>query len=251
MELKEIEAIKEGSFKKITVQYFHQEKESQINCIVLGLTDDQRLAVYTEEGAINNLYPKIIKKITITKSLTPEARTIMKDFYIQHKKFCKEMKVYDEKRQAYNQLYHLNETKLPEAMGYLTEAGFINIVMKNLPPIVKSDLESSGYKTEIHKYNNPILEFSYWKDLIKNFRRGSFVYEEYDGTIHMTEDCEKNKDYQRLIRLNRHPIRLKIKPEEYLSLGDKDWLSYHCSYSVKLTKPLTKEYAIEIAKKIS
>ena len=40
MELKEIEAIKEGSFKKITVQYFHQEKESQINCIVLGLTDD-------------------------------------------------------------------------------------------------------------------------------------------------------------------------------------------------------------------
>ena len=33
MELKEIEAIKEGSFKKITVQYFHQEKESQINCI--------------------------------------------------------------------------------------------------------------------------------------------------------------------------------------------------------------------------
>lgn len=134
-------------------------------------------------------------------------------------------------------------------MGYLTEAEFINIVMKNLPPIVKSDLESSGYKTEIHKYNNPILEFSYWKDLIKNFRRGSFVYEEYDGTIHMTEDCEKNKDYQRLIRLNRHPIRLKIKPEEYLSLGDKDWLSYHCSYSVKLTKPLTKEYALEIAKK--
>lgn len=67
----------------------------------------------------------------------------------------------------------------------------------------------------------------------------------------MTEDCEKNKDYQRLIRLNRHPIRLKIKPEEYLSLGDKDWLSYHCSYSVKLTKPLTKEYALEIAKKIS
>lgn len=35
MELKEIEAIKEGSFKKITVQYFHQGKESQINCIVL------------------------------------------------------------------------------------------------------------------------------------------------------------------------------------------------------------------------
>lgn len=33
MELKEIEAIKEGSFKKITVQYFHQEKESQINII--------------------------------------------------------------------------------------------------------------------------------------------------------------------------------------------------------------------------
>ena len=94
MEFKEIEAIKEGSFRKITVQYFHQEKESQINCI------DQRLAVYTEEGTINNLYPKIIKKITITKSLTPEARTIMKDFYIQHKKFCKEMKVYDEKRQA-------------------------------------------------------------------------------------------------------------------------------------------------------
>lgn len=66
MELKEIEAIKEGSFKKITVQYFHQEKESQINCIVLGLTDDQRLAVYTEEGAINNLYPKIIKILNNT-----------------------------------------------------------------------------------------------------------------------------------------------------------------------------------------
>lgn len=42
MELKEIEVIKEGSFKKITVQYFHQEKESQITGLekVIFLQED-------------------------------------------------------------------------------------------------------------------------------------------------------------------------------------------------------------------
>lgn len=250
MELKELKELKPGSFKKFTCRFYNQREDRYINCIVLGLNKEKsKVEVYTDTGTIVALYHQVIKKVSITKSITPEARKIMKDFYAEYRKFQKDAADFDARRNAYNELYHHNERILPEAMGYLTDEEFVRTVLQNLPLTTKTSLEP--YQVSIDHYGDTTLEFSYSKNLIKHFRRGSFVYEEYDGTIQLTDDCEKNKDYQRLIRLNRHPARLKIKPNEGLSVGDKEWLSYYCDYSFKLTEALTEKYAIAVAKKIS
>ena len=89
-------------------------------------------------------------------------------------------------------------------------------------------------------------------DVEKYFRKASFVYEEYDGTIFLHDKADKDPEYQKYVQKYSSPLPVKQKPKEGLSVGnDKDYLRYHCVYEIEVNKPLTKEYAAELAKKFA
>ena len=67
----------------------------------------------------------------------------------------------------------------------------------------------------------------------------------------MANNAEKTPEYQKYIKNYSHPLPIKTSfAEEYLTVGgDKNYLGYHAEYRIPIdnTKPLTKEYAEELA----
>lgn len=135
---------------------------------------------------------------------------------------------------------------IAKAKGHLTTSEFIDEFKNNLSSEVKMEMEKRDYSVSV--YNNHVIEIYRNKDIQKYFRESSFTYEEYDGCIMMDTDAEKSKEYQGYIKKYRKPLSVKSKPREWLSLGDKDWLSYNCEYNIKIEPILTKEYAKKLAK---
>lgn len=135
---------------------------------------------------------------------------------------------------------------IAKAKGHLTTSEFIDEFKNNLSSEVKMEMEKRDYSVSV--YNNHVIEIYRNKDIQKYFRESSFTYEEYDGCIMMDTDAEESEEYQGYIRKYRKPLSVKSKPREWLSLGDKDWLSYNCEYNIKIEPILTKEYAKKLAK---
>ena len=135
---------------------------------------------------------------------------------------------------------------IAKAKGHLTTSEFLDEFKNNLSSEVKMEMEKRDYSVSV--YNNHVIEIYRNKDIQKYFRESSFTYEEYDGCIMMDTDAEKSEEYQGYIKKYRKPLSVKSKPREWLSLGDKDWLSYNCEYNIKIESILTKEYAKKLAK---
>lgn len=135
---------------------------------------------------------------------------------------------------------------IAKAKGYLTTSEFLDEFKNNLSREVKMAMTNYNYSVSV--YNNHEIEIYRHKDIEKYFRESTFTYEEYDGSIMMYEDAEESKEYQGYIKKYRKPLSVKSKPQEWLSLGDKDWLSYNCEYNIKIEPILTKEYAKKLAK---
>ncbi len=135
---------------------------------------------------------------------------------------------------------------IAKAKGHLTTSEFIDEFKNNLSSEVKMEMEKRDYSVSV--YNNHVIEIYRNKDIQKYFRESTFTYEEYDGCIMMDTDAEESEEYQGYIRKYRKPLSVKSKPREWLSLGDKDWLSYNCEYNIKIEPILTKEYAKKLAK---
>ena len=140
-------------------------------------------------------------------------------------------------------------TQVQKARGLLPRKEFEQAFYDALTPSMRRAMDrfKLGACCGI-SYTDSEIDISRTVDIEKYFRRGSFVYEEYDGTICFISHPEKDKNYMRLVRQYSKPLSTKCKLKEVLTLGDKDWLSYNCMYSIPLKKPLTKDYAQELAK---
>lgn len=126
--------------------------------------------------------------------------------------------------------------------GTLTEDDFIKAFKNELGLAEIWDVSYSSY--------NNSLRIEHREDIEKYFRSGSFVYEEYDGTMMMCPGCEKDPEYQKYIKRYRRELPIKAKLNERLSLGDKDWLTYYGYYDIPLKEKLTEDYAKTLAKTI-
>lgn len=216
---------------------------------VVGVILEQEanyLIIFTMNGYESQVLHRYIKGITFTKSITLEARKLLKDYYQAYTKFQEEKERYQRAIEPLQKIIKgINKDTLTQAMGLLTEEDFIQEFMKNLPSVVEFGLQEFSF--EIY---NGILNIEKRVDIQKYFKPCSFVFEEYDRTLQFTTDCERDKNYQMYIKKYQCLVPgVKTKPHVYLSLGDKDWLSCTTSYDIPLTKPFTAAYAKELSKK--
>lgn len=237
------------------VSYNNYGYEGEFVGILADIREDV-LTFITEKGRMQKLIEsKILKKGYIRNYLT-EARDLFKKRYTAYKE---EMKIKEKINNLNKELQSISkdfnsfEEDMQHAKGLMTYAEFSKTVFENITKNVKDELERYDYEFET-PYGIPYNEeknlyISRNVDIEKWFRSASFLYEEYDGTIHFTSDYEKDKNYQSILRRYSRPLSVKMKFIETLALGDKDWLSYHATYEIPLKKPLTKEYAKEIANK--
>ncbi|MDO4469851.1 MAG: hypothetical protein Q4C84_08410 [Bacillota bacterium] len=213
---------------------------------VILAQEENYLIVFNLNGYESQILHRYIKNITFTKSITPEARKLLKDYYQAYTKFQEEKERYQRAIEPLQKIIKgINKDTLTQAMGLLTEEDFIQEFMKNLPSVVEFGLQEFSF--EIY---NGILNIEKRVDIQKYFKPCSFVFEEYDRTLQFTTDCERDKNYQMYIKKYQCLVPgVKTKPHVYLSLGDKDWLSCTTSYDIPLTKPFTAAYAKELSKK--
>lgn len=161
----------------------------------------------------------------------------------------------------------VNETmplECNKAKGYLSDREFIEIFEKSLSKPVKQELErckhlnvgygsyrddnGTPYDFYIENYNGKALRLERNVDIDKYYRtENEMVYQEYDGTMQFHSGAEKTKTYKNYISKYSNPLPVKSKCEEFLEIGDKDYLIYNCVYRIPLDKPLTEEYAKKLA----
>lgn len=138
-----------------------------------------------------------------------------------------------------------------EASGLLSKTEFYDAFFDSLPGNLKDEMRAYGYGSRMCSgigYRNDELSISREVDIEKYFRHGSFVFEEYDGTVQFVDHPEKDPGYQRILKEQSRPLSVSWPLIETLWLGDKDWLGYSAAYQIPLKKPLTKAYAKELAK---
>lgn len=215
---------------------------------VILAQEENYLIVFNLNGYESQILHRYIKNITFTKSITPEARKLLKDYYQAYTKFQEEKERYQRAIEPLQKIIKgINKDTLTQAMGLLTEEDFIQEFLKYIPISARKRMEQKDFEYEIY---NRTLGIEKRIDIQKYFKPCSFVYEEYDRTLQFTTDCEKDKHYQAYIKKYQCLLpEAKTKPHMYLSLGDKDWLSCTTCYDIPLKKPLTAAYAKELAKK--
>lgn len=243
----EVNFMAKKQIKKLTVSTYHSEEK------ILGieLPDGRFLS---EKNTILN--PRYIKEITQTR-ISSELKNVFYEMYNAQIEKDKLEKERDEIiKQIRKQQLILNQMpdKLQKAKGLLTYDEFVKIFQNTLPSRLKTEIDRFGYS-----YDSP-MGICYSSDLsiyisryadIQKYYHGSLTEQEYDGTYQLRHDCEKDREYKRLIQKYSKPLSVKMKISEELSLGDKDWLSYSGFYQIPIKKNMTKEYAAELANKFA
>ena len=221
--------------------------------------------VSTEE----NKYYSTTVEVSATRNVPPDLRKSLEDglsAYLDLEKKCKKL---DELTKEVNSLRKFVNETMPlecnKAKGYLSDREFIEEFKKNLSKPVKQELErckrlnvgygsyrddnGTPYDFYIFSYNGKEhLTAARNVDIDKYYRKeNEMVYQEYDGTMQFHSGAEKTKTYKNYISKYSNPLPVKSKCDEYLELGDKDYLIYNCVYRIPLDKPLTQEYAKKLA----
>lgn len=233
--------MKIGEIKKIVLNDYYG-KQYDIVGIICEVTD-RSFKIFQTTGRYNAFRKSDIVKETSTR-LPEETRTLLKNWY---KLYLKKEEVIKKENELDRQMRMIGEKELANSMGLLSRNEFMKEFIQNLPIHLRYEVEDMF---SIELYENT-LDIECNKYIEKFFREGSFVYEEYDGTIQFITDCEKDKNYQSYIKKYKRILPIKMKPDIYLSLGDKDWLTCCTNYRIEIKKPLTKAYAKELAIKFS
>lgn len=177
----------------------------------------------------------------VLKGYTADAKKLVKEYV---KSELKAKALEEQIRELRNPYSNIKE-KLTKANGLLKAVEFVEELEKN-------GLELNEPRS-ISKYGDT-LSININKDIKKWFGESEFTYREYDGELHLTEDCEETESYQSYIKeYGRKIARPNVKKKytrESLFIGDKEWLIYNFCISIKLSKPMTAEYAKELVKKI-
>ncbi len=239
--------MKPGDFKKFYVEYYGGKTEECIG-IVLELRCNEIIFLDAVSGNIRKFNRCVITKDTSTRGISPEARKLMNNYFkIYEKKRKEEIRHQKEIQKLDQEMEVFTPAAIVNAMGLCTPLQFKEAFLDALPSRTKEQMEEYGYNIEIWGEQISIERTDF---IEKYFRKGSFVYEEYDGTIQMCTDCKKDKIYQAYLRKYSKPLNVKASHHSWLSIGDKDWLICTDEYRIDIRKPLTMEYAKELAKKL-
>lgn len=202
------------------------------------------------------------KELKPARNVSPEARAglaAMKKAYMKQLKLQTELqKVSSELKskiiEAQKEQINLSKA-VREKLGILTFEEFEYEFRRALPPKLAERMDNAEFYVKEPLgigYDENSLYISKSKMLHKYFRNASFLYEEYDGTVFMTDNAEQDKNYKKILKENSCRLDLKkCKFFECLSMGDKDSLWYTACYEIPLKKELTKEYARELAQMVT
>ena len=205
-------------------------------------------------------------KFSNTRNVPPEIRSIMEEGYqafTTAKTLNKQIGTLLTQMETCTKTLGRLAVKVDSARGLLQPQAFAEVFKKSLTGRVKQEV--AYHETRRMGYHNCtnvfMTDFSYRDgkpymmrfyidvDIEKYFREASFIYEEYDGTIFLCDGAEKDANYKRYIKQYSCRLSTHVKCEESLTVGgDKDFLGYVCSYEIPIKKPLTKEYAKELAR---
>ena len=233
--------MKLGEIKKIVLNDYYG-KQYDIVGIICEVTD-RSFKIFRTTGRYDAFRKSDIVKETSTR-LPEETRTLLKNWY---KLYLKKEEVIKKEYELDRQMRMIGEKELANSMGLLSKNEFMKEFIQSLPEHLRCEVENM-FRVEL--YGN-VFDIECNKNIEKYLREEAFVYEEYDGTIQFITDCEKDKNYQAYIKKYKQVLPIKMKPNIYLSLGDKNWLICCTNYRIELKKPLTKTYAEELAIKFS
>lgn len=211
------------------------------------------------EGHLRTCKPEEVFR---TRNIPENVKVAFKQVVNIQKQQDKETQKFEIIRQNYNtrisQLKQQREDatkQLRNAIGILSFNEFKTAFWEALPEAVKTEIVRKGYTVNepygICFNRNQYMYLSKYAMIQKYYRAGSFVYEEYDGTIQMYDNATEDATYQRYLKQYSSVINGINAPfVETLYLGDKDSLNYSACYKLKLPEILTKDGAVELAKKI-
>ena len=115
--------------------------------------------------------------------------------------------------------------------------------------IGKAQHDRSGNIAIIYiKMNGQFEGESYVKDFVNNEADAyKKIYEEYDGSMFLVDDAENMDSYKKALKKHSCHLSVSMAPIEVLDPGDQCSIWYHSTYEIPLEKPLTEEYAKELA----
>lgn len=236
--------MKTGDIRKILINYYSGKWEQ---IAVLLEETDTSYCFFNVEGNQFEVRKSLLLSESTVRNLPAETRSLLKDYAKLYQKLKAEEQKYEKaKKPIQDEMKKINVKTLRESMGLLTEEAFMNCFLNELSASLQREMEDFELRMWDNRMNIEHMEY-----IQKYFRKGSFVYEEYDGTIMMCSDAEKDPNYKKYLKRYTKTLPVKQKPNVYLGIGDKDWLYCETAYSLELKKPLTKEYAEEVAREFS
>lgn len=237
--------MKTGDIRKLLINYYGGKKE----CIAVLLEEtDTKYYFFSMDGIEFKVKKSLVLSESTVRSISAETRCLLKDYAKLYQKLRAEQEKYEKIRKPLvDAMSKINTKTLRQSRGLLTREEFVSVFSKSLPAYLQREME----KFELLMYSEDHLSIEHTEDIEKYFRKGSFVYEEYDGTIQMCSDAKNDPNYKKYLKRYTKTLPVKQKPVSYLGIVDKDWLYCKTEYRVELQKPLTREYAEEVARQFS
>lgn len=237
--------MKNGDIRKLLINYYGGKAE---RIAVLLEETDAEYCFFSIDGVEFNIRKALLLSESSVRNLPAETRNLLKDYVKLYQKLKVEEEKYERARKPLEDaMKKINTKALRESRGLLTTEEFMTAFAKSLPAYLQKEMG----RFELRMYSENRLDIEYTEYIEKYFRKGSFVYEEYDGTIQMCSDAKDDPNYKKYLKQYTKTLPVKQRPVSYLGIGDKDWLYCTSEYRLDIKKPLTKEYAEEVAKQFS
>lgn len=142
--------------------------------------------------------------------------------------------------------------KVRKGLGVITRKEFEHVFYDSLPYVLKVEMDRKGYRVwtptgicydDGHLY----ISSSYVAERFSRKAYPSYIYEEYDGCMFLVDDAKNMDSYKKALKKHSCHLSVSMNPIEVLDPGDKCSIWYHSTYEIPLEKPLTEEYAKELA----
>lgn len=237
--------MKTGDIRKLLINYYGGKEE---RIAVLLKETDEKYCFFSMDGVQFEVKKSLVLSEGTVRNIPEETRRLLKDYAKLYQKLRAEQEKYEKIRKPIaDAMSQINTKTLRESRGLLTMEEFMSVFVKSLPAYLQREME----KFELCMYSEKQLDIEHTEYIEKYFRKGSFVFKEYDGTIQMCSDAKNDPNYKKYMKQYAKTLPVKQNPVSYLGIGDKDWLYCTTEYRIELKKPLTKEYAKEVAKQFS
>lgn len=215
------------------------------------IVDDNR--VLLENGRLYNLNSSILQ-VSAMQNVLPEVREVLEDALLKVEALDKTEEQIESLNKRLREVNQELETVFPAklrcARGLLSQTEFVTEFTKNLTPDIRKALDSYKVSAQPYKKNMMILinyfaEVENWEQIAHDI-----CYEEGDNEWYLQAGAEQTKLYQDIVKKYSHLLPVKEgMVREGLCFNIYPNLMYFCTYSVFVTKSLTKAYAKELADK--